>query len=69
MQLTDGNGTVIKTYGQDNGTSYSDFTIDGWDSGRDIKLSKYDVLFMLKAYAYNKRQKWSGLKKKDLKNL
>lgn len=34
-----------------------------WDSGRDIKLSKYDVLLLLKAYVYNKGQKWSGLNK------
>ena len=40
-----------------------------WDSNCDIKMSKYDVFLMLKAYAYNKGQKWSGLKKKDLKNL
>ena len=40
-----------------------------WNSGSDIKMSKYDVFLFLKAFSYDKFQKWSKIKKKELNML
>ena len=39
-----------------------------WNSGSDTKMTKYDVIMVLRAFTYNKWQKWSRYKMKKIES-